>query len=70
MLFKILALIAALMPVILFVRAVFFRRSRRLSEEMKTFRRNLDLALWIAVGVIGGIVAIALGKLAWTWWFA
>ena len=70
MLFKIIAFIAAAIPIVLFVRAVFFRRSTRLGEGMKEFKKQLDLAVWIFLGLVGCVVAFAAGKLAWTWWAA
>ncbi len=70
MLFKIIAFIAAAVPIVLFVRAVFFRRSTRLGEGVKEFKKQLDLAVWIFLGLVGCVVAFAAGKLAWTWWTA
>ena len=70
MLLKTIAFIAAAIPVYLFVRAVFFRRTSRLGEGMKEFRKQFDLAIWIFLGVVGVIFAVAIGKLIWTWWVA
>jgi hypothetical protein len=68
MLFKIIAFIAAAVPLILFVRAVFFQRTTKLGEGMKEFKKQFDLAIWIFLGLIGCIVVFAAGKLLWTWW--
>jgi hypothetical protein len=68
MLFKILAFIAAAVPIVLFVRSVFFRRPTRMSEGIKEFKRQFDLAFWIFLGLVGCVVAFAFGKLVWTWW--
>jgi hypothetical protein len=76
MLFKLIAFIAAAVPLILFVRSVFFRRplrlgeGTRLGEGLKEFRKQVDLAVWIFLGLIGCVVAVAAGKLVWTWWAA
>ena len=68
MLFKIIAFIAAVIPLILFVRSIFFRRSTRFSEGLKGFRKQVDFAVWIFLGLVGCVVAFAAGKLVWTWW--
>ena len=68
MLFKIIAFIAAAIPLILFVRSIFFRRPTRFSESLKEFRKQIDVAVWIFLGLVGCIVVFAVGKLVWTWW--
>jgi hypothetical protein len=68
MLFKIIAFVAALIPLILFVRAMFFRRPSRMREGLKEFRTQLDLAVWIFLGLIGCVVLFAAGRLVWSWW--
>jgi hypothetical protein len=70
MLFKIIAFIAAAIPLILFVRTVFFQRTTRFSAGFKEFKKQIDLAVWIFLGVVGCVVVFALGKLLWTWWTA
>jgi hypothetical protein len=70
MLFKILAFIAAAVPVILFVRTMFFRRPTKFSAQLKEFKKQIDLAVWIFLGLIGAVAIFAGGKLVWTWWEA
>jgi hypothetical protein len=68
MIFKIIALVAALIPIYLFVRSVFFRRSTKVNEGLKEFKRQANLAVTILLFVIAGIVVITFAHLAWTWW--
>ncbi|HEX2216819.1 MAG TPA: hypothetical protein VHG27_09050 [Xanthobacteraceae bacterium] len=68
MLLKLIALIAAAVPIVLFVRALLFKRPTRISEGMKEFKKQIDLAIWIFLGLVGCVVAVAAGKLLWTWW--
>jgi fumarate reductase subunit D len=68
MIFKIIAFIAAAVPVFLFIRSVLFRRPTRMSEGMKEFKKQIDLAVWIFIGLTSCVVAFALGKIIWTWW--
>jgi hypothetical protein len=68
MLFKIIAFLAAAIPLILFVRSVFFRRPTRFGEGLKEFRKQADIAVWIFLGLIGCAVIVTVAKLIWTWW--
>jgi multisubunit Na+/H+ antiporter MnhB subunit len=70
MLLKFIAFLAAAIPIVLFVRSIFFRRPTRISEGMKEFKKQVDLAVWIFIGLIGCVVTFAAGKLIWTWWAA
>jgi hypothetical protein len=68
MLLKIIALIAAAIPLFLFMRAVFFRRTTRLNEGLKEFKKQTNLAVTIFLVLIGCVVAAGAAKLAWAWW--
>ena len=70
MLLKFIAFAAAVIPLVLFVRAMFFRRPSRISEGVREFKKQVDVAVWIFLGVVGCVVAFAAGKLLWTWWTA
>jgi hypothetical protein len=70
MLLKTIAFIAAIIPLYLFARAMFFRRPSRFSQAMKEFKTQVDTGIWIFLGLIACVVAFGLGKLAWTWWTA
>jgi NADH:ubiquinone oxidoreductase subunit 6 (subunit J) len=68
MLFKIIAFIAALVPLILFVRTMFFRRPTRFGERFKEYKKQVDVAVWIFLGLVACVMTFAAGKLIWTWW--
>ncbi len=70
MIFKIMAFIAAAIPIFLFVRSIFFRRTTRINDGLKEFKKQANLAVTIFLFLIGCVVAVAAGKLAWTWWTA
>jgi hypothetical protein len=70
MLLKIIAFIAAAIPLVLFVRAMFFRRPTRIGEGVREFKKQFDIAIWIFLGLVGCVVLFAAGKLIWTWWAA
>ena len=64
MIFKIMAFVAAAIPIFLFVRSVFFRRPTRLNEE---FKKQSDVAVSIFLFLIACVVTFAVGKLVWAW---
>ena len=68
MIFKIIAFLAAAIPMFLFVRSVFFRRTTRVNEGVKEFKKQANLAVSIFLFLIDCVVAVAAGKLIWTWW--
>jgi hypothetical protein len=67
MIFKIVAFVAAAIPIFLFVRSIFFRRPTRLNEGFKEFMKQSDLAVSIFLFLIGCVVIFAAGKLVWAW---
>jgi hypothetical protein len=70
MILKIIAFVAAAIPLFLFIRAVFFQRTTRISEGVKEFKKQANLAVSIFLFLIGCVVVFALGRLVWTWWMA
>ena len=68
MIFKIIALTAAAIPIFLFVRSVFFQRTTRVNEGLREFKKQANLAVSIFLFLIVCVVVFAAGKLAWTWW--
>jgi hypothetical protein len=68
MILKIIAFLAAAIPIFLFVRSVFFRRTTRVNEGLKEFKKQANLAVSIFLFLIACVVAVAAGKLIWTWW--
>jgi hypothetical protein len=70
MIFKIMAFLAAAIPIVLLLRSIFFRRTTRINDSLREFKKHADLAVSILLLGIGGAVILAVGKLAWTWWTA
>ena len=70
MIFKIMAFVAAAIPMFLFLRSIFFRRTTQINDGLKEFKKQANLAVSIFLFLIGCVVAVAAGKLAWTWWTA
>jgi hypothetical protein len=67
MIFKIIAFVAAAVPIFLFVRSIFFRRPTRINEGFKEFKKQSDLAVSLFLFLIGCVVIFTAGKLVWAW---
>jgi hypothetical protein len=65
---KVIAFVAAAIPLFLFIRAIFFQRPTRINEGLKEFKKQANLAVSIFLFLIGCVVVFAVGKLVWTWW--
>lgn len=59
---KLIGIIVAAMPVILFLRAMFMGSKKR-SQAVSNFKKQLDYAVWAILFMIGCGVAFSLGKL-------
>jgi surface polysaccharide O-acyltransferase-like enzyme len=59
---KLIGIIVAAMPVILFVRAMFMGSKRR-GQAVTNFKREVDYAVWVILLLIGLVLVFSLGKL-------
>jgi hypothetical protein len=59
---KLIGIIVAVMPVILFVRAMFMGSKRR-AQAVSDFRRQVDYAVWVILLMIGLALIFSVGKL-------
>jgi len=53
MFLKIIAFVAAAIPLYLFIRAIFFGRTTRINEGLKEFKKQANLAVSIFLFLIG-----------------
>ena len=59
---KLIGLLIAAMPVILFVRSMFMGSKKR-SQAFDNFKKQVDYAVWAILFMIGCGVVFSLGKL-------
>ncbi len=59
---KLIGIIVAAMPVILFARAIFMGSKRR-SQAMSNFKKQVDYVVWAILFMIGLGLAFSIGKL-------
>jgi phosphate/sulfate permease len=67
MILKLIAFVAAAIPIFLFLRS-FWRPPTRINDGLKEFKKQVNLAVSIFLFLIACLVAFAFAKLAWTWW--
>ena len=63
----IIGIILAVMPVVLFLRAIFMR-SKKTSQAVSEFKKQLDYAVWLILFFIGCAVVYSIGKLIYQFW--
>jgi NADH:ubiquinone oxidoreductase subunit 6 (subunit J) len=68
MILKIMAFVAAAIPIFLFVRSIFSRRTTRINDGFREFKKQANLAVSIFLFLIGCVVVVTVSKLVWSWW--
>jgi hypothetical protein len=64
---KFIGIVLALMPIVLFLRAIFMRSKKR--QVVSEFRKQLDYAVSLILFFIGCAIVYAVGKLIYLHWF-
>jgi len=64
--FKLIGLLVAAMPVILFLRAMFMGSKKR-SQAVSNFKKQVDYVVWVILFFIGCGVVFSVGKLIYEW---
>jgi len=67
MILKLIAFIAAVAPILLFLRTMLPRRPSKPDGKIRTFKRQLDLGVNVFLVLVAGLMAWALVELIWTW---
>src|SRR5262245_26467104 len=65
---KLITILAASIPVILFLKNVFFRKSKVMQQASAEFRKQIDYLVWAILFVIGCGVVYVLGRLVYSMW--
>jgi len=68
MLLKLIALLSAVIPLVLFLRKMLGARPTKMGAAWREAKKQIDLAITIFICIVGAILVIALGRLAWGWW--
>jgi len=66
--YKLITILAAAIPIILFLKAIFFGRSKAMKLAISDFRKQIDYLVWMILFVIGCGIVYSVGKLIYSLW--
>ena len=66
--YKLIAILVAAMPVILFLRTVFFRKSKVMKEASSAFRKQVDYLVWGILFLVSCVLVYSVGTLIHSIW--
>jgi multisubunit Na+/H+ antiporter MnhB subunit len=66
--YKLITILAAAIPIILFLRTIIFGKSKVLREATSEFRRQVDYLVWGFVFLIGCALVYSVGTLIHSMW--
>jgi hypothetical protein len=55
-------------PMLIKIIALFGGRQTKLGQALREFKKQIDVAIYLFLGLIGCVVVFGLGKVVWTWW--
>ena len=61
--YKLIGIILAVVPIVLFLRAIFIRQSKKRSQAVSDFKKQMNYLIWVILFVIGCGVVYSIGKL-------
>jgi hypothetical protein len=62
---KLIAILATLIPILLFVKNVFFSRSQVFKKASADLKRQIDYLVWAILILFACVIAYSLIKLIW-----
>jgi uncharacterized membrane protein YadS len=65
--YKLIGIALAIIPIVLFLRAIFMRSKKR-SQAVSEFKKQLDFAVWLILLFIACAVVYSVGKLIYQFW--
>jgi hypothetical protein len=65
---KLITILAAAIPVILFLRTMFVGKSKLMREASATFRRQVDYLVWGILLLVSCALAYSIGTLIYSIW--
>ena len=61
--YKLIGIILAAVPIVLFLRAVFIGQSKKRAQAVSDFKKQMNYLIWVMLFVIGCGVVYSIGKL-------
>ena len=66
--YKLIAILVAAMPIILFLRTVFFTQSKVMKEASSAFRKQVDYLVWMILSLVAMALVYSIGTLIYSFW--
>lgn len=66
--YKLIAILIAAMPIILFLRTVFFRKSKVIAEASSAFRKQVDYLVWMILFLVACALLYSIATLIHSFW--
>jgi len=66
--YKLIVILVALIPIVLFLRTIFFGRSKVIKGAVSDLSKQIDYLVWAILFVIGCGLAYAVGKVTYSMW--
>ena len=66
--YKLIVFLVAAIPIALFLKTIFFGRSKVIKGVMSDFRRHVDYLVWAILILIGCVSIYAIGKMIYPLW--
>jgi hypothetical protein len=60
--YKLIVIVAAAMPAVLLLRAIFGRRSQKASRAFTNFKKQIDYLVWAILFIIGCVFVFSAAK--------
>jgi len=65
---KLITILAASIPLILFLKNLFFRKSKVMQKASAEFRRQIDYLVWGILALVGFGIVYSVGRLIYSIW--
>ena len=66
--YKLITILVAAIPIILFLRTILFGRSKAMKLAVSDFRKQIDYLVWVILLAIGCGIVYSVGKLIYSMW--
>ena len=66
--YKLIAILVAAIPIILFLRTVFFKKSKVIQEASSAFRKQVDYLVWMILSLVAVALLYSIGTLVYSFW--
>ena len=61
--FKLIEFLVVAIPVVLFLKTIFFRKGSKFSQALAEFKKQIDYVVWAILFMIACVLIYSLGKL-------